>query len=233
RHAHAKEQVRVIDLAILAEHTFVEVDGHGVLLQTRRWCRGIYDTSMAADCPPAETGVKPAVVPGPSPTTRSETPMRRVWVPQLVVSLLLLGALVRTNPYGYYVLLRWVCCGVFAYLAVLAHAQRQDGWTWLLAVTALLYNPVLRVHLDREVWTVLNLITIGIAAAAPPRGSHRGVARPGPQHRCRPPSRCNPGAAGQGAARRLSNPGHQHGREWICKNRAPRRAGRRHARTRS
>ena len=89
--------------------------------------------------------------------------MKRIWIPQSIAIVMLLWALIPDNPYGYYVLLRWVCCGIFAYLAVQALAQEMQGWTWILGITALLYNPIFRVHLTREIWSVVNLVTIGIA----------------------------------------------------------------------
>ncbi len=53
--------------------------------------------------------------------------MARIWVPQLVASLWLLWALNPSNPYGYYVLLRCVCCGIFACLALKAHERERLG----------------------------------------------------------------------------------------------------------
>jgi hypothetical protein len=64
---------------------------------------------------------------------------------------MLLLALDPGNPYGYYILLRWVCCGIFAYLAYHTLEQEQLGWTWVLGITAVVYNPIVRVHLTREV----------------------------------------------------------------------------------
>jgi len=92
--------------------------------------------------------------------------MKRIWVPQLVAGLMLLWALNPENPYGYYVLLRWVCCGIFAYLAFKGYEQGHQGWVWVLGITAALYNPILRVHLTREIWSVVNVITIGIAVVS-------------------------------------------------------------------
>ena len=92
--------------------------------------------------------------------------MRRIWVPQLMICLMVLWAFNPHNPYGYYVLLRLVCCGVFAYLAFKAFAQEQIGWVWLLGITAAVYNPIIPVHLTREIWSVANIITIGIAVAS-------------------------------------------------------------------
>lgn len=79
---------------------------------------------------------------------------------------MLLWALNPNNPYGYYVLLRFVCCAVFAYLTLRALAQQKESWAWVLGVTAALYNPFFRVALNRELWSVVNIATIGIAVAS-------------------------------------------------------------------
>jgi len=89
--------------------------------------------------------------------------MKPLWIPQAVSIGMMLWALNPANPYGYYVLLRWVCSAAFAYTALHAHRSKQEGWTWILGVVAALYNPLVPVHLTREIWTVVNLITIGIA----------------------------------------------------------------------
>lgn len=98
--------------------------------------------------------------------TRSVDDMKRIWIPQVIASGMLLWALNPGNPYGYYILLRWVSCGVFAYLALQAFAREKQGWTWALGITALVYNPILRVHLTKEIWRVVNVITIAIAVAS-------------------------------------------------------------------
>jgi hypothetical protein len=92
--------------------------------------------------------------------------VRRIWVPQLIAGVMLAWALNPHNPYGYYILLRWVCCAVFAYLAFQALAQEQQSCVWVLAMTAVVYNPIIRIHLTREIWSVLNAITIGIAVTS-------------------------------------------------------------------
>ena len=53
--------------------------------------------------------------------------MKTRWIPQAVVSGMLLWALIPGNPYGYYVLLRWVCCALFGYLAFQAHAGKETS----------------------------------------------------------------------------------------------------------
>ena len=91
---------------------------------------------------------------------------RRIWVPRLVAILMLLWALNPGNPYGYYILLRWVCCGIFAYLAFRGAEQGLQGWVWVFGITAAVYNPILPVHLTRELWLVVNIVTIGITVAS-------------------------------------------------------------------
>jgi hypothetical protein len=92
--------------------------------------------------------------------------MKRIWIPQFAVSCMLLWALFPGNPYGYYILLRWVCCAVFAYIACQASASKEREWAWVLGVTAMIYNPIVPVHLTREIWSVINVVTISIAVAS-------------------------------------------------------------------
>lgn len=88
--------------------------------------------------------------------------MNTIWIPQILACGMLLWALNPGNPYGYYVLLRWVCCGIFVYLTVQAAIRQKQGIAWTLGVTALIYNPILRIHMTREIWSVVNIITIAI-----------------------------------------------------------------------
>lgn len=84
----------------------------------------------------------------------------------MIVILMLLLALNPGNPYGYYILLRWVCCAAFVYLAIHAWNLEKYGWIWVLGVTAAIYNPILRVHGTREMWSMINVVTIGLAVAS-------------------------------------------------------------------
>ena len=60
-------------------------------------------------------------------------------------------------PYGYYQLLRVVVCAVAVWGATLAHRMEKPGWTWLLGVLAVIFNPVFPVHLEREIWSIIDL----------------------------------------------------------------------------
>lgn len=69
----------------------------------------------------------------------------------LVAALMLLGSLVRW-PYGYYQLLRFVVCGVGVYVAFVAYKWQKLWATWLFGFIAFLFNPIIPIHLSREIW---------------------------------------------------------------------------------
>ena len=92
--------------------------------------------------------------------------MKKIWIPQAIVIPMLLLALNPDNPYGYYILLRWVCCAAFVYLAFHALTLEESGWVWILGVTAVIYNPIFRVPGTRDMWSLINLATIGLAVAS-------------------------------------------------------------------
>ena len=72
------------------------------------------------------------------------------------------------HPYGFYVLLRWIACAVFAYSAFAAHRLDRPLWLWVFAAEAVLFNPFVIVHLQRETWQTLDWLAIAsvIVAAA-------------------------------------------------------------------
>lgn len=88
---------------------------------------------------------------------------KELWMPQAIAGVMLLWALYPENPYGYYVLLRWVVCPCFIYAALQAFKQGKKNMVWVLGVTAAIYNPLISLHLNRELWSVLNLAGIGVA----------------------------------------------------------------------
>jgi hypothetical protein len=92
--------------------------------------------------------------------------MKKIWIPQAIAIAMLVWALNRNNPYGYYVLLRWVCCGIFAYLAVLALERSKQDWVWTLGIIALIYNPIFSIHLTRGIWEAVNVVTAVLAGAS-------------------------------------------------------------------
>lgn len=51
--------------------------------------------------------------------------------PHILVVALLLWALIPTNPYGYYSVMRWIVCASFIYFAVRSHKQHLQTWVWV------------------------------------------------------------------------------------------------------
>jgi hypothetical protein len=87
-----------------------------------------------------------------------------IWLPEAVAIVLAVIALRKGNPYGYYVFLRWMACPIFVWIAWKAYSR---GFALLLAIAAgilaVLFNPVLRVMLDRGKWEILNIALIAVA----------------------------------------------------------------------
>ena len=80
----------------------------------------------------------------------------------LVPAAFLIGA-IGPWPYGYFTLLRLVVCIATLWLAYLDYQSEDKVGPWLLAmsVAAILFNPIIPVHLTRDIWFFLDL---GMAA---------------------------------------------------------------------
>lgn len=74
--------------------------------------------------------------------------------------LVLLWGMQPGNPYGYFVFLRMVVCfGAFVFFAIFA-GEKRETLVMLFVAIAILYNPLIPVHLTREKWFVFNVTTI-------------------------------------------------------------------------
>lgn len=75
------------------------------------------------------------------------------WVPAVML-VLAFGAW----PYGYFMLLRVVVCLAAALLAIdiYRRAGRFDLWCVVFVAIAVLFNPVLPVHLTRAIWSLVD-----------------------------------------------------------------------------
>jgi hypothetical protein len=62
-------------------------------------------------------------------------------------------------PYGYYMFLRLVVCGAAVFIAYKAYEQRKQVLAYTAGLLALLFNPVIPVHLNKEMWAIIDLIT--------------------------------------------------------------------------
>ena len=91
----------------------------------------------------------------------SETKLQKrpLLMPAAIAALMLFGAL-GDWPYGYYQLLRFVVCGVGGYTAFVAYEWQKLWATWLFALIAVLFNPLIPIHLPREVWQLIDVTCI-------------------------------------------------------------------------
>lgn len=80
---------------------------------------------------------------------------------RLIAVVLLLWALDR-HAYGYYTLLRWVVCGASVYSGFISLERNNKPWVWVFGFIALLFNPLIPIHLDRDIWHVIDIIVAGV-----------------------------------------------------------------------
>jgi hypothetical protein len=86
------------------------------------------------------------------------------WIPEAAAVILAVIALRKGNPYGFYVFFRWMTCPIFAWITWKAYS-RGYGLSLAIAagILAVLFNPILRVMLDREKWEILNVALVAVA----------------------------------------------------------------------
>lgn len=71
------------------------------------------------------------------------------------VAMLLIGA--APLPYGYYMLLRIVATGIFVWAAFVTYERKNDVLPWVFALLAILFNPIIKIHLPKELWAVIDV----------------------------------------------------------------------------
>ena len=94
----------------------------------------------------------------------------------IVMMMVMLGiALLPIRYYGYYVLLKIVICGGCAFLAAIAYGDGRKHLVWVMGGLAVLYNPIIRFPLGRELWIVINILTIIVLIAIMKSTKQRGA----------------------------------------------------------
>ena len=69
-------------------------------------------------------------------------------------------------PYGYYQLLRIIVTGTAIWVAITCHAGRLWMLTPVFGLVAILYNPLLKIHLERDIHAIVNIAVALIFAVA-------------------------------------------------------------------
>jgi hypothetical protein len=89
-----------------------------------------------------------------------------LYVAWLVATVMLVLAVTGRHPYGFYTLLRWICCAAFAYSAFAAHEKNRVPWVWIFGMLAMLFNPIVPLHFQRDTWQMIDWVTIGVIVVA-------------------------------------------------------------------
>lgn len=94
-------------------------------------------------------------------------------VPSAAAICFLLLAAIGRWPYGFYTLLRFVVCGSAAYLAYEASEARRNGWMWAMLAGAILFNPLIPISFERDIWRVFDFATAVVFSFAAASGRRR------------------------------------------------------------
>ena len=78
-------------------------------------------------------------------------------IPCIIAAAFLFMALLEW-PYGYYQLLRLIVTGAAAWVAYIAYGAKKQWLMALFLIIALLFNPIAPIHLDREIWAVIDIL---------------------------------------------------------------------------
>lgn len=80
----------------------------------------------------------------------------------VIASGLLFVALMDGLPYGYFTFLRFVVFAIGGYLGYKTYEKNKGSlWVWAFGAIAVLFNPFIIIHLQRDQWWIIDLI-VGI-----------------------------------------------------------------------
>jgi len=74
----------------------------------------------------------------------------------IVSALLFIGA--ASLPYGYYTFLRIVVSAFFIWAAVITYERKRQYLPWVFCLLVLLFNPIIKIHLPKEFWAVIDVV---------------------------------------------------------------------------
>ena len=78
-------------------------------------------------------------------------------IPCLIAASMALVA-IADLPYGYYTFMRLVVCATAIFVLVVAARSGQMWAIWLYGMFALLFNPVVPVHLTKGLWQPIDFV---------------------------------------------------------------------------
>jgi Family of unknown function (DUF6804) len=79
---------------------------------------------------------------------------------KIILSVLLFLCLLKM-PYGYYQLVRFIAAVVFVFLSYQSYQKKDNGYSYIFAVLAILFQPFIKISLGRGIWNTIDVI-VGI-----------------------------------------------------------------------
>jgi len=79
--------------------------------------------------------------------------------PSIISGVLLLLGILNIWPYDYYIILRWVVCGVAVFNAVGFSKPKLTGWVLVFGALAFLFNPLVPIYMNKSSWVGIDLIS--------------------------------------------------------------------------
>jgi LPS sulfotransferase NodH len=77
----------------------------------------------------------------------------------IVSALLAAGAFLPHHGYNYFVLLKWAIFATAVWAGVVEGQKRRTFAVMVFCIIALIHNPLMRFHFERNVWLVIDGIT--------------------------------------------------------------------------
>lgn len=91
--------------------------------------------------------------------------MKPIPLPLLYGTVVMLFIAAAPLPYGYYTLLRLVATVVFSWAAVVSYNAKASFLPNAFGFFVLLFNPIVKVSFEKEVWAVLDIAAAGFLLA--------------------------------------------------------------------
>lgn len=66
---------------------------------------------------------------------------------------------IASHPYDYYILVRWITFGVGLFCIFIAYGVNNNAWIFLFGLLALIFNPIIPLHLSKNVWHIIDIIS--------------------------------------------------------------------------
>ena len=80
-----------------------------------------------------------------------------------IIAIVILAIAILPLPvYGYYVFSRITVTLIAVYLAVQAYKKDNSSQLLFMVGIAILYNPIIPIHLTKPIWVILNMLTAAI-----------------------------------------------------------------------